>query len=135
MLLAVLHKHGGVATADQDVFLNVAGGLRVAETAADLPMVVAVMSSLRDQLLPQDLIVFGELGLSGELRPVPCGQERLKEAVKHGMRTAVVPSANKPKKPIDGLTVIAVDHLQDAFAAVADLAQPVKRKPRKSVPA
>jgi DNA repair protein RadA/Sms len=120
MLLAVLHRHGGVATSDQDVFVNVAGGLRVLETAADLAMVIAVMSSLRDQVLPQDLIVFGELGLSGELRPVPCGQERLKEAVKHGMKTAIIPEANAPKKPIAGLRVIPVTTLQDAFAKIQD---------------
>jgi DNA repair protein RadA/Sms len=115
MLLAVLHRHAGIATADQDVFVNAAGGLRIQETAADLAMVVSVVSSLRNRALPKDLIVFGELGLSGELRPVPCGYERLKEAAKHGMKTAIIPKGNLPKDPILGLTVVGLSQLQEVM--------------------
>ena len=121
MLLAVLHRHVGIATADQDVFVNAAGGLRVNETAADLAMLVAAVSSLRDRALPKDLIVFGEVGLSGELRPVACGQERLKEAAKQGMKTAIVPQANVPKQAIDHLKVIGVDNLQQMFDQLNNL--------------
>lgn len=116
MLLAVLHRHVGVATFDQDVFVNVVGGVRVNETAADIPLLLAIVSSLRDRPLPQDLICFGEVGLSGELRPVQSGQDRLRDAAKHGFKTAIVPSANAPKKEIEGLQVHAVDYLQEIFA-------------------
>ena len=98
MLLAILHRHGGIVTHDQDVFVNVVGGVQVTETAADLPVILAVMSSLRNRPLPQDLIVFGELGLAGEIRPIQGGQERLREAVKHGFKRAIVPFANAPKE-------------------------------------
>ena len=97
MLLAVLHRHGGVATYDQDVFVNVVGGLKVMETGSDLALVLAVISSLQNKPLPVDLIVFGELGLAGEIRPVPSGQERLKEASKHGFKRAIIPKGNAPK--------------------------------------
>ena len=116
MLLAVLHRHGGIAAFDQDVFVNVVGGIRVQETAADLPVVLAVLSSLRDRPLPEKTIAFGELGLSGELRPVPNGEERLKEASTHGFRRAIVPKANAPKSGrVGDLEVIGVERLADAL--------------------
>jgi DNA repair protein RadA/Sms len=111
MLLAVLHRHGGLLTGDQDVFVNVVGGVRVCETAADLAVLLAVSSSLRNKALPGDLLVFGEIGLSGELRPVPNGQERLQEAAKHGFRRAIIPLANKPKQPVQGLELTAVERI------------------------
>jgi len=120
MLLAVLHRHGGVAMFDQDVFLNVVGGVRVTEPAADLPVLLAVLSSFRDRPLPGDLATFGEVGLAGEIRPVPNGQERLREAAKHGFRRAIVPRANAPKKEIDGLEVVAVSRISEAIDALAD---------------
>lgn len=120
MLLAVLHRHGGVATYDQDVFVNVVGGVKVLETAVDLALLAAVMSSLRDRPLPMDLMVFGELGLSGEVRPVPSGQERLKEAAKHGFTRAVVPKANAPKESPKGMQVVAVTRLDEALSAIFD---------------
>jgi DNA repair protein RadA/Sms len=116
MLLAVLHRHGGVVTYDQDVFANVVGGVRVTETGADLALVLALMSSLRSRNLPQDLVVFGEVGLAGEIRPVPNGQERLMEAAKHGFKRALVPRANAPRKDIKGLEVIAVTRLDEALS-------------------
>jgi DNA repair protein RadA/Sms len=119
MLLAVLHRHGGILLADQDVFVNVVGGVKVSETAADLAVLLAVVSSFRDQPLPENLIVFGEIGLSGELRPVPNGQERLNEAAKHGFKQAIIPAANKPKQPIDGLSVNAVSRLSEVLDAIA----------------
>ena len=119
MLLAVLHRHGGILLADQDVFVNVVGGVKVTETAADLAVVLAVVSSFRDQPLPDGLIVFGEIGLSGELRPVPNGQERLNEAAKHGFKRAIIPAANKPKQPFDGLEVRAVQRLSEVLEAIA----------------
>ena len=111
MLLAILHRHGGVATYDQDVFVNVVGGLRVLETGVDLALLMAVRSSLTNQAIPSDQIVFGEVGLAGELRPVTGGLERIKEAAKHGFKRAIVPAANAPKKPIPGMEVIAASHL------------------------
>jgi DNA repair protein RadA/Sms len=121
MLLAVLHRHGGLALGDQDVFVNVVGGVRVSETAADLAVLLAVMSSYRNKPLPEHLIVFGEVGLSGELRPVPNGQGRLHEAAKHGFRQAIIPTANQPKKAIRELEVIAVSNLSQLLDAVAGL--------------
>lgn len=119
MLLAVLHRHGGIALADQDVFVNVVGGIRVSETAIDLPVLMAALSSFRDKPLPQDLVVFGELGLSGEVRPVQGGEERLREAVKHGFKRAIVPKANAPKKGrIKEIEVTAVQRLEQALDAV-----------------
>jgi DNA repair protein RadA/Sms len=109
MLLAVLHRHAGIATYDQDIFVNVVGGMRVVETASDLPVILAIISSLKDKPLPANLIVFGEVGLSGEIRPVQNGQERLREAQKQGFRQALVPKANMPKKKVNGIEVIAVE--------------------------
>jgi DNA repair protein RadA/Sms len=118
MLLAVLHRHGGVAAYDQDVFVNVVGGIRVQETAADLPVLLAVLSSLRDRPLPEKTITFGEVGLSGEIRPVPNGEERLKEASHHGFLRAIVPKANAPKKGRVGeMDVIGVERLSQAIDA------------------
>ena len=111
MLLAVLHRHGGVSTYDQDVFVNVVGGVRISETGADLPVLMAILSSLRDRPLPDKLVTFGEVGLSGEIRPVQNGPERLHEAVKHGFTLAIVPRANCPKSGIDGLEIIPVTQL------------------------
>jgi DNA repair protein RadA/Sms len=118
MLLAVLHRHGGVATYDQDVFVNVVGGLRVMETGADLALILAVLSSLRNKSLPVDLIVFGEIGLAGEIRPVPSGQERLKEAAKHGFKRAIIPKANAPKNDPPGMTVVAIERLNEVFGNI-----------------
>lgn len=114
MLLAVMHRHTGISTHSLDVFLNVVGGLQIFEPAADLPTVFAILSSLRNRPLPHDLIAFGELGLSGEIRPVPGGQERLKEAAKHGFKTAIVPHANAAKKSIDGMKILPVQTLKEA---------------------
>jgi DNA repair protein RadA/Sms len=119
MLLAVLHRHAGVVSYDQDVFLNVVGGVRVTETAADLPALLAILSSLRNRPLPQDLVVFGEVGLSGEVRPVPGGTERLQDAAKHGFHRALVPRANAPRRdPASGIECTAVDRVADALAAL-----------------
>jgi len=115
MLLAVLHRHGGVAMLNQDVYVNVVGGVRITETAADLPVLLAVLSSLRDRALPPDLVAFGEVGLAGEIRPVPSGQERLREAAKHGFTRAVVPKANCPKKGVPGLEILPVERLAEAL--------------------
>ena len=115
LLLAVLHRHGGVHLGDQDVYINVVGGVKVSETGADLALLLAALSSFRNQPLEQGLIVFGEVGLSGEIRPVPSGQERIKEAAKHGFTRAIVPKANAPRAPIPGMEVIAVDKLQEAI--------------------
>ena len=117
MLLAVMHRHGGVQTTGQDVFVNVVGGVKVLETGSDLAVLLAVASSLCGKALPQHLAVFGEVGLSGEIRPVPNGQERLREAVKHGFKTAIVPRANLPPQPIKGLHVIAAGRLHEALDA------------------
>jgi DNA repair protein RadA/Sms len=116
MLLAVLHKHGGVNTYDQDIFINVVGGIRIAETAADLAIILAIVSSLRDQPLAKDLLVFGEIGLAGEVRPVQNGQERLHEAAKHGFKKAIIAQKNKPRTAIQGLQIIAVRRLVDAIS-------------------
>jgi len=118
MLLAVLHRHGGLQVGDQDVFVNVVGGVKVLETSADLALLLAIVSSFRNHPLPQDLVIFGEVGLSGEIRPVPSGQERIIEAAKHGFRRAIVPKANLPKEKIDGMEVIAVSKLVDALEAL-----------------
>ena len=121
MHLAVLHRHCGIQLADQDVFANVVGGVRLSETGGDLALLLAVLSSFRDKPLPRDLIVFGELGLTGEVRPVANGQERLREAGKHGFRRAVVPFANRPKQAIDGMAVHPVKNLSGALDAVAGM--------------
>ena len=117
MLLAVLHRHGGIQVGDQDVFANVVGGVRVMETSADLALLLAVVSSLRNRPLPRDWVVFGEVGLSGEIRPVASGQERLSEAAKHGFKLAIVPKGNAPKKSISGLKVVPVSRLSEALEA------------------
>ena len=116
MLLAVLHRHGNIPTYNKDVFINVVGGIKVMETSGDLALLLAIVSSIKNKPLPHDLVAFGEIGLSGELRPVPGGQERLREAAKHGFKKAIVPKANAPQKPIKGLEVITADRLQDALA-------------------
>lgn len=113
MLLAVLHRHSGVVTYDQDVFVNVVGGMRVSETAADLALLASVMSSLKNRAIAREWVIFGEVGLAGEIRPVQSGQERLREAAKHGFKRAIVPMANKPKSSIDQLDVVGVSHLRD----------------------
>ncbi|MDH5191791.1 MAG: DNA repair protein RadA [Gammaproteobacteria bacterium] len=118
MLLAVLHRHGGIAMFDQDVFVNVVGGVRVTETAIDLAVLLAALSSMRNKPMPNDLVVFGEVGLSGEVRPVQAGQERLHEAAKHGFKKAIVPAANAPKKKIEGMEVIAVNRISEALEAI-----------------
>ena len=119
MLLAVMHRHAGVAMFDQDVFLNVVGGLRVNETAADLAVLLAALSSFRNRPLPPELVVFGEVGLAGEIRPVYNGEERLREAAKHGFKRAIVPRANAPRKNlVESLEVIPVQRLADAIAAL-----------------
>jgi DNA repair protein RadA/Sms len=118
MLLAVLHRHGGLYMADQDVFVNGVGGVKVTETSADLALLLAIVSSFKDQSLPKDLVVFGEIGLAGEIRPVPGGQERLQEAAKHGFTRAIVPKANMPKTKIPGLTVIPVSKIEQALDAI-----------------
>ncbi len=114
ILLAVLHRHGGIATFDQDVFINVVGGVKVMETGSDLALLAAVVSSLRNRIFASDTIIFGEVGLAGEIRPVQSGQERLKEAVKHGFKRAIVPFANAPKHAL-GIEVEAVKHLQEVL--------------------
>jgi DNA repair protein RadA/Sms len=119
MLLAVLHRHGGLLTGDQDVFVNVVGGVRVCETAADLAVLLAVVSSFRNRALPGELVVFGEVGLSGELRPVPNGQERLQEAGKHGFRRAIIPAANKPRQPLGTLEVTALERLAQVLEVLS----------------
>ena len=121
MLLAVLHRHAGVACADQDVFVNAVGGVRISEPAADLAVMLAITSSLRGRALPKGFIAFGEVGLAGEVRPAPRGQERLKEAAKLGFSVAVVPKANAPRKPIEGLTIHAVERVDEAMQAVRGL--------------
>jgi len=115
MLLAVLHRHAGVAMYDQDVYVNVVGGVRISETAADLPVLMSVLSSLRDRPLSRDLVAFGEVGLSGEIRPVPNGVERIREVAKHGFKRIIVPAANAPKEKFDGIEVIPVQRLMQVL--------------------
>ncbi|MEE9336233.1 MAG: DNA repair protein RadA [Granulosicoccaceae bacterium] len=115
MLLAVLHRHVGIAMFDQDVYINVVGGVRICETAADLPVLLAALSSFRDRPLPSDMVIFGEVGLAGEVRPVSNGEERLQEAAKHGFKRAIVPHANKPKKAIKNMHVDGVHRLHEAI--------------------
>jgi DNA repair protein RadA/Sms len=116
LLLAVLHRHAGIAMHGHDVFANVVGGVRITETAADLPAVLAALSSLKDIPLPQELVAFGEIGLAGEIRPVPYGEERLREAARHGFTRAVIPAANRPRQPIEGLETIVVQRLSEAVS-------------------
>ncbi|UUX96328.1 DNA repair protein RadA [Aquabacterium sp. J223] len=121
MLLAVLHRHAGVSCMDQDVFVNAVGGVRISEPAADLAVLLAIRSSLSSRPLPRGFIAFGEVGLAGEVRPAPRGQERLKEAAKLGFSVAVVPKANAPKRPIEGMTIHAVERIEQAIEAVRGL--------------
>lgn len=117
MLLAVLHRHGGISLGDQDVFANVVGGMRIQEPAADLPLLLAALSSLRNRPVPGDWVVFGEIGLAGEVRPVPGGEERLVEAAKQGFKRAIVPEANKPRRGARlGIEVLAISRLDEALA-------------------
>jgi DNA repair protein RadA/Sms len=118
MLLAVLHRHAGVATFDQDIFVNSVGGIKIVETAADLPMLFSIVSSLNNRPVPTDLILFGEVGLAGEIRPVQNGQERLREAVKQGFKRAVIPPANAPKKPIQNMQVLTPQNIQQALVII-----------------
>ncbi len=115
MLLAVLAKHGGLATASDEVYVNVVGGIRVYETSSDLAAMVGIVSSLQDRVIPPDALFFGEIGLSGEIRPVANGEARLKEAAKHGFRRAVIPKANAPQRPVKGLEIVAVASLVEAL--------------------
>ncbi|WP_163835438.1 DNA repair protein RadA [Spartinivicinus ruber] len=118
MLLAVLTRHGGIFTSDQDVFVNVVGGVRVTETSADLASILAMVSSLKDQIIPHNVVAFGEVGLSGEIRPVSSGQERIYEAAKHGFKKAIVPAANAPKNAVADMEVIGVKTLAEALDAL-----------------
>jgi len=121
MLLAVLHRHAGVACLDQDVFVNAVGGVRISEPAADLAVLLAIRSSLAGKPLPRGFVAFGEVGLAGEVRPAPRGQERLKEAAKLGFSVALVPKANAPKKPIEGLTIHPVERIEQAIDMLREL--------------
>lgn len=121
MLLAVLNRHAGVACADQDVFVNAVGGVRIGEPAADLTVMLSITSSLRGKALPRGFVAFGEVGLAGEVRPAPRGQDRLKEAAKLGFTVAIVPKANAPKKPIAGLTIHAVERVDEAMQVARGL--------------
>jgi DNA repair protein RadA/Sms len=120
MLLAVLHRHAGIAAYDQDVFINAVGGVKITEPAADLAVLLSIHSSMRNKPLPRGLAVFGEVGLAGEIRPAPRGQERLREAAKLGFSLAVIPKANAPKQAIDGLTIIEVERIDEALNKVRE---------------
>ena len=121
MLLAVLHRHAGIVCFDQDVFVNAVGGVKITEPAADLAVLLSITSSLKNKPLPSKLIVFGEVGLAGEIRPAPRGQERLKEAAKLGFTRALIPEANRPKQPIAGMEVIAVKRVEEAVARIREM--------------
>jgi DNA repair protein RadA/Sms len=121
MLLAVLHRHAGIVCFDQDVFVNAVGGVKITEPAADLAVLLSISSSLKNKPLPSKLIVFGEVGLAGEIRPAPRGQERLKEAAKLGFTRALIPEANKPKQAIPGMEVIAVRRVEEAVARIREM--------------
>ena len=121
MHLAVLHRHCGITLADQDVFANVVGGVRIGETGADLALLLAVLSSFRNRALPRELIAFGELGLTGEVRPVANGEQRLREARKHGFKVAIVPYANRPRQVLEGMTVHGVKSLRAALDVLETL--------------
>ena len=120
LLLAVLHRHGGVETGGYDVFVNAVGGVRIQEPAADLAVLLAIESSIKNRPLPAKSLVFGEVGLAGEIRPVQRGQERIREAAKLGFRTVVIPTANRPKHAVDGVTIVAVDRVDQALTALRD---------------
>ena len=115
MLLAILHRHGHVQLGDQDVFVNAVGGVKVTETGADLGLLLACVSSFRGKTIPKDWVIFGEVGLSGEVRPVASGQERIREAAKHGFQRAIVPSANAPKQPVSGIEVCRVERIRQVL--------------------
>jgi len=121
MLLAVLHRHAGIAAFDQDVFINAVGGVKITEPAADLAVLLAINSSMRNKPLPRGLVVFGEVGLAGEIRPAPRGQERLREAAKLGFSIAMIPKANAPKQDIEGLKVVAVERIDEALQKIRDI--------------
>ena len=121
MLLAVLHRHAGIAAFDQDVFINAVGGVKISEPAADLAVLMAINSSMRNKALPNGFVVFGEVGLAGEIRPAPRGQERLREAAKLGFSIAMIPKANAPKQAIEGMTIIPVERIEDAFNRLREL--------------
>ena len=121
MLLAVLHRHAGIATWEQDVFVNAVGGVRIGEPAADLAVCLAVVSSLSERPIPGKVVVFGEIGLAGEARPAPQGQERLKEAAKLGFEKAIVPRANQPKAKIAGLEIVAFERIDQAVQSLRNL--------------
>ena len=123
MLLAVMHRHAGIAMFDQDVFINIVGGVRLTETSADTALILAALSSFRDKPLPNDVFTFGEVGLAGEIRPVPNGQERLREAAKHGFNSAIIPKANKPRKgeSIEGLKIIAIQRVSELIETAISL--------------
>ena len=121
MLLAVLHRQAGIAAFDQDVFINAVGGVKITEPAADLAVLLAINSSMRNEALPRGLVVFGEVGLAGEIRPAPRGQERLREAAKLGFSVAVIPKANAPKQKIEGMTIVAVERIDEAFSKLREL--------------
>ena len=121
MLLAVMHRHANISAYDQDVFINAVGGVKISEPAADLAVLLAINSSLRNKPLPRGLVVFGEVGLAGEIRPAPRGQDRLKEAVKLGFSMALIPKANAPKQAFEGLTVIGVERIDEAFDRLREL--------------
>ena len=118
MLLAILHRHGDITCSDQDVFINVVGGVKLSETGADLAVLAATISSLRNRPIPRDWVLFGEVGLTGEIRPVQAGEERIQDAAKHGFSHAIVPSANAPRKAIKGMKIIPVQHLSEAIDAL-----------------
>ena len=120
MLLAILHRHGGITCSDQDVFINVVGGVKLSETGADLAIIAAVISSLRNRAIPRDWVLFGEVGLTGEIRPVQAGEERIQDASKHGFSHAIVPAANAPRKAVKGIKVIAVKHLSEVILALKE---------------
>ncbi|WP_353153481.1 DNA repair protein RadA [Herminiimonas fonticola] len=120
MLLAVLHRHAGIAAFDQDVFINAVGGVKITEPAADLAVLLAIHSSMRSRPLPRGLVVFGEVGLAGEIRPAPRGQERLREAAKLGFSLALIPKSNAPKQKIEGLTIIAVERIDEALNRIRE---------------
>jgi DNA repair protein RadA/Sms len=121
MMLAVLHRHAGISSSDQDVFVNAVGGVRISEPAADLAVMLAIQSSLRGRALPRGFLAFGEVGLAGEVRPAPGGQDRLKEAAKLGFSMAIVPKANAPKKTIEGLAVYPVERIEQAIEVARGL--------------
>ncbi|WP_349431585.1 DNA repair protein RadA [Methylomarinum sp. Ch1-1] len=123
MLLAVLSRHGGIFTGNDEIYTNVVGGIKVSETSSDLAIMVGVVSSLKDRVIPYDAVFFGEVGLNGEIRPVANGHARLNEAAKHGFKRAVIPKANKPKHAVSGLDISAVANIQDALDVLADLYQ------------